>query len=356
MAAVDRSWFQKEKDYYLGRPEFVRYQEVAGVDFRDLCSADLGVVERAQRQIAEQSVVVHETRKEHAGFGMPFIAYTHDLGFSDALPRHREELDRLILAEDMTDSLRRRHVALSHALLPNQVRELFRRFKEPLSILNLGSGVGLDVINVLFENGKMVAEALNYDVNQVALDCGRRLTAALAAEKLLPAGIVEYRRRSLMKCREPGHLALLVGVICGLEDNAALTVLRRIHNMLHPGGRLLVTSSNHRMLCHSPLASFIIQHIGSSGDPQRCWGLNCRSREAMHKLLAGAGFREIAIYDDHHYPGRESLPDSLLWGVDTLPSRLLGHPHAGRPLVLPPDEVRRRREGYNWLAVAEKPA
>jgi hypothetical protein len=357
MSVIDRSWFDECRDYYLERSEFVRYQKVAGVDFRDLFSDDLKAVDRAQRRIAEQSVVVNEVRKEHAGFGMPFIAYTHDLGFGDSLPGHCEELDRLILAEDMTDSLRRRHIALSHALLPTQLKELYRDFGEqPLTVLNLGSGVGLDVINALQACDGLVARALNYDINRAALSFGRLLTATLVEEGRFPAGVSEYRRGSLMKCREQGHLALLVGIICGLEDDAALAVLRRVYDMLHPGGRLLVTSSNFRMLCHSPLASFIIQHIGSVGEPQRHWGLNCRSREAMSALVAGAGFTELLLCDDHNFPGRDELPGEVLEGVDALPSRILGLGHSGRPLVLPGAEVRRRREGYNWLVVAEKPA
>ena len=356
VTAVDRKWFEERQEYYLCRPEFVRFQDIAGVDFRDLMADDLEVVRRAQEKLASQSVICHEIRKEHAGFGMPFITYTHDFGFGDSLLHHREELDLMILGGDMADSLRRRHIALSHALLPVQVRELNRRFGEPITILNLGSGVGLDVINALLDNGNGVEKALNYDVNPVALDCGRQLAENLVDKGRLPAGVVEYRRQSLMKCREQGHLALLVGIVCGLEDRMAVTVLRRVYRMLPPGGRILLTSSNQRMLNGSPLGSFIIQHLGSDADPRRSWGLNCRSREAMHGLLAGAGFEKIDIYDDHHYPGRDDLTDDIFWGVDTMPSRILGHRHDGRPLALPPEEIRRRREGYNWLAVAEKPA
>jgi hypothetical protein len=355
MVAVDRSWFEERKDYYLHLPEFVRFQEISGVDFGDLLGGDLETVARTQQQLASQSVILHETRKEHAGFGMPFIVYTHDLGFGDQLPWHNEELDRMILAGDLADSLRRRHIALSHALLPAQVLDLSRQFGEQISILNLGSGVGLDMINALFQARDGVEKVINLDVNQVALDCGRRLTASLVSENLLPADVVEYRRQSLMHCQEQGHLAIMVGIICGLEDTAALKVLRRVYSMIHAGGRLVITSSNEKMRSHSPLSSFLIQHIGSSDAPFSSWGLNYHSREGMRELFENVGFHDIQIYDDHYYPGRDSLPDSLAWGVDTLPSRILGRPHDGLPMVLPPVEIRHRREGYNWLAVATKP-
>lgn len=356
MVDVDRSWFEEKREYYLTLPDFVRFQEVSGVGFGDLVDGDRETVVRTQQKLASQSVILHEIRKEHAGFGMPFIVYTHDLAFGDQLPWHEEELDRMILTGDLADSLRRRHIALSHALLPAQVRELHQRFGERLDILNLGSGVGLDVINTLFENQERVKKVFNLDVNQVALDCGRRLVASLVSEKLLPADVVEYRLQSLMRCREQGHLAMMVGIICGLKDTAALAVLRRVYGMLHPGGRLVVTSSNERMRCHSPLGSFLIQYIGSSSDPFCSWGLNYRTRESMYDLLVKAGFHDVNIYDDHYYPGRDALPESLAWGVDSLPSRVLGHAHSGLPLTLPPNEIRQRREGYNWLAVATKSA
>ena len=354
MVEVDKSWFEEKREYYLNLPEFVRFQDASGVDFGDFLDGDRDSVVRAQQSLASQSVILHEIRKEHAGYGMPFIVYTHDLSFGDHLPWHNEELDRIIFAEDLSDSLRRRHIALSHALLPAQVRGLYRQVGERISILNLGSGVGLDMINTLFQAREGVEKVFNLDVNQVALDCGRRLAASLVSENLLPADVVEYRRQSLMRCREQGHLAIMVGVICGLKDNAALTVLRRVHAMLHDGGRLVITSSNEKMRSHSPLSSFLIQHIGSSSDPFCSWGLNYRSREGMQELLEKAGFRDVCLYDDHHYPGRDTLPDSLAWGVDSLPSRFLGHAHSGLPLALPPEAVRDRREGYNWLAVAEK--
>lgn len=356
MVDVDRSWFEEKREYYLNLPEFVQFQDISGVDFRNLLDGDRDAVPRAQQKLASQSVILHEIRKEHAGFGMPLIVYTHDLHFGDYLPWHNEELDRIIFAGDLSDSLRCRHIALSHAFLPAQVRELHQQVGDRLTVLNLGSGVDLDAINALFEVWEGVEKVFNLDVNQVALDCGSRLVASLVSEGLLSADIVEYRRQSLMRCREQGHLAIIVGIICGLEDDAALTVLRRVHGMVHAGGRLVITSSNERMRSHSPLCSFLIQHIGSSSDPVRSWGLNYRTRESMQDLLHNAGFRDLCIYDDHHYPGRDDLPESLAWGVDTLPSRLLGHGHTGLPLALPPDQIRRRREGYNWLAVATKAA
>ncbi len=147
----------------------------------------------------------------------------------------------------------------------------------------------------------------------------------------------------------------MVGIICGVEDQLARVLLKKVFGQLESKGRLLVTSSNERMRCDSPLNSFIIQHIGTPTDPHQSWGLNFRTRAIMEKLLTSCSFKVVAIYDDWNYPGIEELDDDILYGVDTLPSRIMGHPHSGRPRILPYEEIRKQREGYNWIAIAEKP-
>ena len=115
-----------------------------------------------------------------------------------------------------------------------------------------------------------------------------------------------------------------------------------------------MSSSNYNERCTDPLASFLIQHIGSRNDPREGWGLNFRTAESMLSLLAEAGFRDVALYDDANYPGVDELPDAVRYGVETLPAEAQGRAHSGKPIALPPREVLDRRIGYNWLAVATK--
>ncbi|MDZ7700104.1 MAG: hypothetical protein U5R49_25315 [Deltaproteobacteria bacterium] len=67
-----------------------------------------------------------------------------------------------------------------------------------------------------------------------------------------------------------------------------------------------------------------------------------------------AGFNEIAIYDDANYPGREALPQEILYGIDPLPSVVANGKAKPVALVLPNTETLSRRIGYNWIAVARK--
>ena len=87
-----------------------------------------------------------------------------------------------------------------------------------------------------------------------------------------------------------------------------------------------------------PIANFIIQHIGTREHPEKGWRLNFRTKATMNRLLEKAGFSDVRIYDDCHFPGKEGLPWDVLYGCDTLPAQVMGHDHSGRPLALPPKE------------------
>ena len=47
MLPVDTTWFDADPQKYLKRPEFIRFQEVAYVDFMDLKSSDTHTLRRA---------------------------------------------------------------------------------------------------------------------------------------------------------------------------------------------------------------------------------------------------------------------------------------------------------------------
>lgn len=55
---IDTSWFKKEPEKYLAQDDFREYQEISGIDFKDLLSDELGIVGRAQKELIEQSVIL----------------------------------------------------------------------------------------------------------------------------------------------------------------------------------------------------------------------------------------------------------------------------------------------------------
>lgn len=165
---------------------------------------------------------------------------------------------------------------------------------------------------------------------------------------------IPYIPRILTKSMEQADLIIKIGVICGLQDFAAGFLLAQDYTHLSEGGKLIVSSSNINMYCNDPLGSFLIQHIGAKDDLFAGWSLNCRTEEGLRGLLTRAGFKDIAIYSDTDYPGKDKLPEEILYGVDTLLSEVMGYDHPGVPLRLPPREVLDKGTAYNWIAEATK--
>jgi len=351
---LDTSWFDREPERYLEREDFREFQEVSAVDFRRLMSMDRETVNQAQEEMAIKCVLFNEVRNIHFGFSFPFIIYTHDFNFSVCIPNHNPELDIIVMALDMCDSLRRRHLCLSHAIIPQVVNDLYQSLGRPVTIKNLGAGAGLGTLNAVQYSDGSIAQILNYDTNAQAIALGQEMTKHLEVQGIIHPGIVQYIPRNLTKSTEPADVIIKVGVICGPQDFAAEFLLAQDFAQLSEGGKLIVSSSNINMNCHDPLSSFLIQHIGTKDDPFAGWSLNCRTEEGLRGLLTRAGFKNIAIYSDTDYPGKDKLPDEKLYGVDTLPSEVMGYGHPGGPLRLPPKEVLDKGTPYNWIAVATK--
>ncbi|OQY11025.1 MAG: hypothetical protein B6I30_07800 [Desulfobacteraceae bacterium 4572_187] len=319
-----------------------------------MISADKARVRRAQKVLVKKCVMWNEVQKLHFGYGFPLFVYTHDFGLFDPVSEHVAELDERILAFDMCDSLRRRHIALAHGLLPVVVQDLAADLGRPLTVKNLGSGAGLDTLHAASRANGHIAALLNYDTDKQAVSLGQRVTRHLEHAGLLEQGVVEFIPKSLTKSVEPADLIVKIGVICGLQDPAAQMLIAGDYGMLNEGGKLVISSSNENMRARDPLASFLIQHIGTREDPKKGWGLNFRKKETLYQLLNRAGFSNIQIYDDANYPGKDALPDEILYGVETLPAKALGYDHPGAPLGLPPKDVLDQNIGYNWIAVATK--
>lgn len=351
---VDTSWFHENQEKYLEREDFKAFQRSAKVNFKDLFSADKNKVRSAQNDLVEKCVILNEIQKLHFGYGFPLFVYTHDFALFDSVSNHVVELDERILAFDMCDSLRRRHIALSHGVLPAVLQGLSKDLGRPVTVKNLGSGVGLDTLHAAIHANGQIGTLLNYDTDKQAVSLGQCVTRHLVNTRMLTKGIVQFIPKSLAKSSEPADLIVKIGVICGLEDPIAQRLIVGDYNMLNEGGKLVISSSNENMRNKDPLASFLIQHIGTREDPEKGWGLNFRTKETLFRLLAQAGFSEIQIYDDANYPGKDELPDHVLYGVETLPSEALGHGHHAKPLKLPPREVLKQNIGYNWIAVATK--
>jgi hypothetical protein len=352
---LDDAWFEKRREEYLHSEEFSEVERIAGIKLEDLASKNPETQKLAQDKFIKKSVLLNEIRASHFGYGFPFLIYTHEFGFFDKVPEHESKLDELFLGLDMCDSLRRRHVALSHAILPDQINELREINKRPIIIKNLGSGVGLDMINAAKNTNGNIEKVLNYDITTKATNLGERITEYCEKQKILNPGVTKYIPENLTSSKEEGDLIVLIGIICGLNDRYARILLSQAKRSLKNDGKLIVSSSNYHMRDTDPLSNFMIQKIGSNSDVSKGWSLNFRTRDQMEDLLKSAGFNEINIYDDANYPCRRFIPEDILYGVDCLPSISTGLKEKDyKPMNLPSKEIVEQKIGYNWIAIAKK--
>jgi hypothetical protein len=353
-APLDTAWFDENPEKYLSRTDFIHFQEISNVDFRDLISKNTEIVRKAQKELIEQSVMLNEIQKLHFGYGFPFFVYTHSFEFFEKVPRHNTEVDKIHLAFDMCDSLRRRHIALSHSVIPNAIKEICGNKKHEIVIKNLGSGVSLDVINALRNTDGTVGKVFNYDTNAEAILLGKEITTYLEKKNEIRKGVIEYYEKDFMESKESADIIIRVGIICGLRNRFAKRLLSNDYKQLISGGKLIVTSSNYHMRSTDALATFLIQHIGTRENPFHGWGLNFRTKDSMYEVLDKSGFKDIQIYDDANYPEKEKIPKNLLYSVDSLPAKVKGLNNNGVPLILPLKEMLDRGIGYNWIAVGTK--
>lgn len=351
---LDSSWFDSNPDKYLSRDDFMAFQNSIGINLRDLISENLKVVIAAQNEIKQKCIILNEVNKLHFGFTFPLFVYTHCADFCESIPNHNIEADKILLSTDMCDSLRRRHIALSHVLIPNLINELYDHFKEPLIIKNLGSGAGLDVLNAAMNSNGKIKHILNYEIDEKAISIGKTVLKHAESINMIEKDKISFVNKSLTDSNEKCHLAIKVGIICGLPDRDAKILLRKAYNNLFTNGKILVTSSNYNMHSTDPLASFVIQKMGNRENPQKGWALNCRTRDSILNVLKSARFNEIKLYTDSNYEGIDSLPITKLYGIDTFAGKAFNYSQPQEPLSLPAMDVLNKRTGYNWLAIGSK--
>lgn len=359
---VDNSWFQENREKYLNSQAFQEFQAISGVNLEDLTSDHPGVRQAAQTTLASRSVILNAIRNTIGDYFCP-LTYMHALDFAPSVPDHIEEIDRSILAFDMSDSLRRRHFAISCSILPETIKQLRYLLGLPLTIKNLGAGLGIDVLNAVrtlaqeHHGVEYVAHVLNYDIDRELLNRAHRVADYALRTNLCGSSVrFKFETKNLFMDRQKADLVVLAGIICGLTDDFATDLLRHLSRTMTPRGALIVTSSNYHMRCTDPLASLLIQNIGLHGyDPLWGWPLNFRTREQLEAVLDRAGFASWQIYDDANFPGRETIDDKMYGAIDSYAAIALGlRDQDYQPLRLPPRQTLEKKTGYNWIAVAWK--
>ncbi|OQY11024.1 MAG: hypothetical protein B6I30_07795 [Desulfobacteraceae bacterium 4572_187] len=167
---------------------------------------------------------------------------------------------------------------------------------------------------------------------------------------------VHFQNASYMESNEKADLIVKIGILCGLDNEFAVDTLKKDHQDLNPGGKIVASSSNIHMKTSDPLANFLLQNIGARRKdklfPFKGWPLNYREKSTMIHLFEAAGFQDIRISTEADPKWLNRLSSEELYNVDVLPALTRGINHDGNPQILLKGNL--YETGYNWIVVASK--
>ena len=188
-------------------------------------------------------------------------------------------IDRYVLQSKAGKAVKARLIAIEREL-PKIIEEY--RSKEDVLIGNLGSGPGRDIINVLsthYQNTSNI-KAINIDKDITALKRGERIAKIRKVSHL-----VEFVQGSFLKYNltKKFDVILLIGVLCPLEFETCVVILKTIKGLLKRGGCLIVSNATKKMQEEDPFAYFIMKWAAN-------WELVFKDEKEVKQIFEKAGY------------------------------------------------------------------
>jgi SAM-dependent methyltransferase len=154
-----------------------------------------------------------------------------------------------------------------------------------VTIANLGSGPGRDVIDVLATHryNELKVKAVNIDIDEMALKRGQKLARIKKVEhlvKFIRANFLHYARRYSQEY----DIVLLVGVLCPLDTVTCTLYLQLIRNLLKPNGYLIASNVSTKMMEEDPFTYHLMARIGN-------WEMKFKTPEELRKIFQEAGYK-----------------------------------------------------------------
>ncbi len=153
--------------------------------------------------------------------------------------------------------------------------------KKKILIGNLGSGPGRDVINVLVHyHDDSDIKAIHIDKDEVALKRGIRIAKSKGVGHL-----IDFVQGNFLKYNptEKFDIILLIGVLCPLDTETCIVILKTIKNLLKEDGLLIVSNASKKMQKEDPFACYIMEWTAN-------WKLVFKNEEEMKQIFKKAGY------------------------------------------------------------------
>ena len=164
--------------------------------------------------------------------------------------------------------------------LPKIIEE-YRKNSDVL-IGNLGSGPGRDVINVFanqYHNSSNIrCICIDKDIN--ALKRGKIMSKVRKIDHL-----IDFLPQNFLKYNPPlkFDILLLVGVLCPLDTETCINILKTIRNFLKKGGCLIASNATKKMGREDPFSCFIMKWMAN-------WELVFKDEEELKQIYEKAGY------------------------------------------------------------------
>lgn len=191
-------------------------------------------------------------------------------------------IDRYFLQSKAGRAVKARLIAVEEKL--PQIVEEYRKERGEVLIGNLGSGHGIEVIDVFashYRNAKNV-KAIYIDVDEVALRKGKRMAQIKKVDHLIKftrADFTKYVRHN----PEVFDIVLLIGVICPFDAAGCVSHLQLIKRLLKPGGCLIASNVSKKMFEEDPFTYHIMAQVGK-------WQLVFKDRQEFESIFREAGY------------------------------------------------------------------
>ncbi len=231
----------------------------------------------------------------HSVFSAATVANPATSVITELLYKGAEELnllspiDQYFLNSKAGRSIKARLEAIEEEL--HKIIEEYRQKGGEVLIGNLGSGPGRDVIDVFASHYRNVSyvKAIHIDKDRFALEKGKRMAKIKRVNHL-----INFIEGNFLKYKpaEKFDIALLIGILCPLEFEICITVLKKIKQFLKKDGCLIASNVSKKMLKEDPFTCHLMR-LGN-------WRMIFKDEDELKQIFKKAGYEWKRCFTDSY--------------------------------------------------------